>query len=188
MQFGPRFDQTSLPPRQRASNQIDWVERKNCHLILVIRMKVGQVMRLTRFHVHADNDAEKAAQFWHQLIVFRPAAARRRRINVGDLAGFSPLLTIRRLLARPIPNALATAERTPALALSTSAASFSSRCWFDRRLSLRHVPGRHSQVVMAKELVLAAGSWAAARQCWHSRCIGHAVYGHARNVVSFHAL
>jgi len=63
MKLGPRLDQTSLPLGQLAGDQFDRTNTIDGPMILVFSMKVGLVMRLSYFLVHADYYPEKAAEF-----------------------------------------------------------------------------------------------------------------------------
>ena len=72
--FGNERECTS---RQRAGDQLDWIKAKHRHVILIIRVKVGQVVRRADFHVHPDDDAEKAAQLRHSRQVYSSAGALR---------------------------------------------------------------------------------------------------------------
>lgn len=65
MQFGPRFNQASLPGGQRSRDDFDWLNADDRHLILPIGMEIGDVVLPARLGVHADDDAEEAAEFGH---------------------------------------------------------------------------------------------------------------------------
>jgi hypothetical protein len=60
MQFRPSFHQPSLTDRQRAGDQLDRIEAKDRHGILVVRMKVGRTVRIIRLGEHPYDDSEEA--------------------------------------------------------------------------------------------------------------------------------
>ncbi len=72
MKFGPCFHQSSLSPWQGTFNKFDRVHAIDSNVVLIVRMKMRRVMRRPDFPKHADDDAEEAAQFWHEGILTSP--------------------------------------------------------------------------------------------------------------------
>ncbi len=68
MQFCPRFNQTLLAQGQSAVNQLKRVDAIDRDRVLIIRMKVGTMMRSAWLRVHANDDAEEASDFWQRCI------------------------------------------------------------------------------------------------------------------------
>jgi hypothetical protein len=64
MQFSPCFDQALLARGQRAADQLNRVNAVNPDRILIVSMEVGLMVRSVQLRVHADNDTEKAGDFW----------------------------------------------------------------------------------------------------------------------------
>ena len=56
---------TLLATRKRTSNQFDGIQAKYSRVILIIGVEMRKVMRLANFHVHANDDPKKAAEFRH---------------------------------------------------------------------------------------------------------------------------
>ena len=65
MEFRPRLDQPPLSSRKASSDQLHRVEANHGHIVLVLRVEVGQVMRNAGLDVHPDDDTEEAAYFRH---------------------------------------------------------------------------------------------------------------------------
>jgi hypothetical protein len=61
MQFRPRLNQPALPSREASSDQLHRFQAHHGHVVLVIRVEVGQVMRTAGLDVHPDDDTEEAA-------------------------------------------------------------------------------------------------------------------------------
>ncbi len=69
MQFGPSFDQPSLPFWQRTRDQLDGIDAENADLLLIVSVEVHDVVLSTNLHEHSDDDAKEAAQFRHKRIL-----------------------------------------------------------------------------------------------------------------------
>jgi len=61
MEFRPRLDQPPLSSRKASSDELHRFQANHGHLVLVVRVAVGQVTRTAGLDVHPDDDTEEAA-------------------------------------------------------------------------------------------------------------------------------
>jgi hypothetical protein len=69
MQFRPRFNQSLLPLRQGARNYLDRLDAEDPHFLLIICVKVRNMMLPAHLREHPNDNAEKPAEFRHELIL-----------------------------------------------------------------------------------------------------------------------
>ena len=81
MQFGPRLDHAALSFGQRPRHQFNRINAIDRNLILIVSMKVRRLMRCANLRVHANDNAEKTAEFWHQRILLRNRASAQRTLS-----------------------------------------------------------------------------------------------------------
>jgi hypothetical protein len=65
MEFRPRLNEPTLPSRQASSDPHHRFQANHGHVVLVIRMEVGQMVRIASLDVHPDDDTKEAALFRH---------------------------------------------------------------------------------------------------------------------------
>ena len=61
MEFRPRLNQPALPSGKASSDQLHGLQANHGHVVLVIRVEVGQVMRTAGLDLHPDDHTEEAA-------------------------------------------------------------------------------------------------------------------------------
>lgn len=71
MEFCPRLDKAALSPGNRTGNQFHGIKAEYRHVVLVIGVQVWQMVRLSDLEIHANDDAEEAAQLRHAFILYR---------------------------------------------------------------------------------------------------------------------
>ena len=76
MELRPRLDEPSLAPRKLAVNALDWVNSDDCHVRLIVRMKMRPMMQAASLGVHPNDDPEEAAELWHPATVVSAAEDR----------------------------------------------------------------------------------------------------------------
>lgn len=59
MNLRPRLHQPLLRPREAPAEAFERVEREDCGVFLVLRVKVGSMVRATGFDEHPNDDAEE---------------------------------------------------------------------------------------------------------------------------------
>jgi hypothetical protein len=75
MDLRPCLDETLLGLWQAAAKALKGVDRKNCSVVLVVRMKVRSVVLPTCFDEHPNDDPEEPRKFRHAWTLHRPARA-----------------------------------------------------------------------------------------------------------------
>jgi hypothetical protein len=67
MQLAPSLDEPLLPLREPSGDDFQRIQSVNSRRILVIRMKMGTVMRRKRLDIHPNDDTEESCQLGHDF-------------------------------------------------------------------------------------------------------------------------
>ena len=65
MNFCPGLDQSLLCPGEAPADALDRIYREHACRLLIVGMKMGTVMRHSRFDEHSNHDSEEARDFRH---------------------------------------------------------------------------------------------------------------------------
>src|SRR5207249_7190934 len=65
VELRPGFDESPLPSRQLAGDQLDRVNAEDGHVVLIVRVEVSAMVRATDLDEHANDDAEEPRELRH---------------------------------------------------------------------------------------------------------------------------